>query len=522
MKPTPFHTLIVVRKGNGVTTVNDDLLGLSGREDIYDVNYIFDCVEANDLLPNLSEYRLNEQSRFEEYNPCDILLGYVKWGELSRVGDQTGVACSDFSDVEEAEEPVRRRPFLKQGRMPYTRRDRRAILEFIVRKKLYNLLKGKNCWKNMEVHKVCRGRTWQSMKEHFRKQILPQISTFDLTQRQVSRLKRAWAGENVSEDSDSEEPAMTRQNSRRRGTQEDKTTKQNTAESDSSALSDHDSLPLSSIQPRRQKSFLAPSSSSSEGPPTPSLPPPSLPPPSPPLPAGPGAKKSAKHRLFTSAQKDPLICTPQKGTPQKVSDPHHRRRGAAGVERSPQPSTSRGIPHQRPEDAQSPSDSDNLSTMSTSNIPYTREEDEAIVNYIVENGYFNECKGRGLWVAMENKMVVRNRTWQSMKNRFIRYILPKSGVDHFKSEDNDHDRTSRFIPGAYTREEDVSMLNYIVANRRFDSVKGNALWKLMEERGVCEGRTWQSMKNRCLRTIFRNLDDYDIDETSKIYFRNYS
>ncbi len=64
----------------------------------------------------------------------------------------------------------------------------------------------------IEKANVCRGRTWQSLKEHFRKQVMPQIGTYHLLPKQVSRFRRAWEdGERVlvlsSDDSDDQDEA---------------------------------------------------------------------------------------------------------------------------------------------------------------------------------------------------------------------------------------------------------------------------------------------------------------------------
>ena len=52
--------------------------------DVFSINYIKDCVEANRLLSNLQEYRVNPRSIFEDYEPMKILMGAQKWCDLSR------------------------------------------------------------------------------------------------------------------------------------------------------------------------------------------------------------------------------------------------------------------------------------------------------------------------------------------------------------------------------------------------------------------------------------------------------
>ena len=61
----------------------------------------------------------------------------------------------------------------KNGRAPYTRKEQESIIKDILQKKAYNHLKGVHYWKMLEEEKrACDGnRTWQSMKEHFRKKV---------------------------------------------------------------------------------------------------------------------------------------------------------------------------------------------------------------------------------------------------------------------------------------------------------------------------------------------------------------
>ena len=54
--------------------------------------------------------------------------------------------------------------------------------------------------------------------------------------------------------------------------------------------------------------------------------------------------------------------------------------------------------------------------------------------------------------------------------------------------------------------------------KRFNDVKGNELWKLMEERKVLDTRTWQSMKNRYLKVILPKIQQYKLDKNVAVQF----
>ena len=88
--------------------------------------------------------------------------------------DKASVAPSIISTV--ADKDTARLSILnttKNGRRPYSRREQESIVKDIVRNRAYNRLRGIEYWKDMEIEKrACGGdRTWQSMKEHFRKKV---------------------------------------------------------------------------------------------------------------------------------------------------------------------------------------------------------------------------------------------------------------------------------------------------------------------------------------------------------------
>ena len=76
------------------------------------------------------------------------------------------------------------------SRVPYTRSDDEAILKYILTHKEYSRVGSKMLWVEMEEKEVVAGRTWQSLKEHFKKKIMGNIRTFKfLTEEQRSSLK---------------------------------------------------------------------------------------------------------------------------------------------------------------------------------------------------------------------------------------------------------------------------------------------------------------------------------------------
>ena len=128
-------------------------------------------------------------------DPLEVLLG-LKTGTVGGVGQPEGERVSDIEEEEEVEASP-----LKTWRRPYTRREQQEIVDYLVKKRAYSIVKGNTIWQRMEVEQVrgrpvlasvqvCKGRrTWQSMKEHFRKQVMAKIHTFGLDWKQVAPLK---------------------------------------------------------------------------------------------------------------------------------------------------------------------------------------------------------------------------------------------------------------------------------------------------------------------------------------------
>ncbi|KAF7279989.1 uncharacterized protein LOC143201755 [Rhynchophorus ferrugineus] len=55
---------------------------------------------------------------------------------------------------------------------------------------------------------------------------------------------------------------------------------------------------------------------------------------------------------------------------------------------------------------------------------YTISEDKRILRYILDGDYIPQVMGNSLWKQMENDNICPERTWQSLKNRFRRHIMP--------------------------------------------------------------------------------------------------
>ena len=118
---------------------------------------------------------------------------------------------------------------------------------------------------------------------------------------------------------------------------------------------------------------------------------------------------------------------------------------------------------------------------------------------MLEEGGYKLRRGNRIWVKMEEKGICPGRTWQSMKQRWEKYISKslekfKVTVDDLKqrdaedeSETDEDDREEcsdtssqrgfRSNANYYTKPEDLKIIEFMVSNSRFD-VGGRSMWQV--------------------------------------------
>ena len=62
---------------------------------------------------------------------------------------------------------------------------------------------------------------------------------------------------------------------------------------------------------------------------------------------------------------------------------------------------------------------------------YVPEEDERLLQFIIRKGLERYVKGKSVWVMMERENALGNRTWQSLKERFLKAIMKKLDTFHW-------------------------------------------------------------------------------------------
>ncbi|KAK4023403.1 hypothetical protein OUZ56_008815 [Daphnia magna] len=171
---------------------------------------------------------------------------------------------------------------------------------------------------------------------------------------------------------------------------------------------------------------------------------------------------------------------------------------------------------------------------------FTVEIDKCILEYIIMHKRFTEVSGRKLWMDMQ-KQIFKQRDWKAIKIRFhdvivknleseeysldenvirklrARNLSSSSELDN-SSDENDwpptsYTKTRKSAPRPYTLKEDKLIISYIVKNERFEEIRGKLLWVDIQDKVLHEyNRSWESARNRFLRTLFKNLSLYHLDK----------
>lgn len=85
---------------------------------------------------------------------------------------------------------------------PYHAYEDEAIIKYIISSGRYDELKGNAFWQNAEEDKICVERTWQSMKERFRKHIVSNLNKYpisELTDKKKTRIENFYFNESDSD-----------------------------------------------------------------------------------------------------------------------------------------------------------------------------------------------------------------------------------------------------------------------------------------------------------------------------------
>ena len=73
--------------------------------------------------------------------------------------------------------------------------------------------------------------------------------------------------------------------------------------------------------------------------------------------------------------------------------------------------------------------------------PYSKQEEQAVINFLLERGGFSLRKGTRVWREMEGERVCPGRSAQALKQQFLQHIVKRLhdfGVSEKQLEDADN------------------------------------------------------------------------------------
>ena len=159
------------------------------------------------------------------------------------------------------------------------------------------------------------------------------------------------------------------------------------------------------------------------------------------------------------------------------------------------------------------------------NTLYTLSEDESILEFVIKSKRLDELKGNIVWKIAQKEDICQGRSWQSMKERFRKHIMPNIDLSQYDITLKQKERLKSFFftedlnttrrqitENSYSREEDMNIIKEVIRNSGEELVKGNRLWKKIGNDFKKNGssRSWQSLKERYLKRIIPNLNNYEI------------
>ncbi|XP_023215727.1 uncharacterized protein LOC111618422 [Centruroides sculpturatus] len=155
---------------------------------------------------------------------------------------------------------------------------------------------------------------------------------------------------------------------------------------------------------------------------------------------------------------------------------------------------------------------------------YTRKDDERIISYVLKTKGYNDVKGRSYWIQMQDRKVLPQRTWQSLKEHFVKKIIPnihtfdldpkqkraflrpfgRAGSEESTSGDEDFE---------FSKTDDMVILTYILNNDNYHRIKKQSFWKELKQKYIpyC---SWMELRNRFFDTIVPSIDKYSLSSTN--------
>ncbi|XP_049858333.1 telomeric repeat-binding factor 2-interacting protein 1-like isoform X7 [Schistocerca gregaria] len=162
----------------GICLSSPENLLLLQNEAVFSTEFIKDCCIANRIL-DINQYRLGGPSSYSDnFNAMKVLLRKSHWPTPAERDENDSANTDRHSDSDTAMESQNSRRNMSSHRSrTFSGNEDKYILRYIVENKEIGLILGNTLWKKIAQKKL-QGRTWQSLKKHFLKHVLPNITKY--------------------------------------------------------------------------------------------------------------------------------------------------------------------------------------------------------------------------------------------------------------------------------------------------------------------------------------------------------
>ena len=148
---------------------------------------------SHDTDMNLANGKIQQQLQASSHQQADQAVDKIQ--SKDQKDQLESPSLLNTEDEATVSSPRKQRLVLK--RQPYSKAEQQQIVDYIINTKSYKFIKGVHLWQEMQKdNAVCKGRrTWQSMKEHFLKQVTPQLHIYkNVNEKVASRFRRVLMG----------------------------------------------------------------------------------------------------------------------------------------------------------------------------------------------------------------------------------------------------------------------------------------------------------------------------------------
>ncbi|XP_049858330.1 uncharacterized protein LOC126348631 isoform X4 [Schistocerca gregaria] len=438
----------------GICLSSPENLLLLQNEAVFSTEFIKDCCIANRIL-DINQYRLGGPSSYSDnFNAMKVLLRKSHWPTPAERDENDSANTDRHSDSDTAMESQNSRRNMSSHRSrTFSGNEDKYILRYIVENKEIGLILGNTLWKKIAQKKL-QGRTWQSLKKHFLKHVLPNITKYTFLS-VTDRLEFQKHGKVPAESHD-----VTNSESKlQSGSSDPKTI----SPCGSSVSTDASSLERGCGQrlPEKRKPFRI-------------------------------------NRFRESSESDSDDC-PGNTDNQRLQD-------ICRVKKS----TSSRVRHEN-EGGRCPGKQDDLQHLEK-NKAHTIQRRKLVINSSDEVDSGSEEHHRAPVVQRTNRDRRKSQDSSSSDDWFAATTQEQRNVN-VKAISQKSKKLRKRHREEFTMEEEYAILAYLQKHNRFSNTGGNVVWKNMAATEPMGNRhTWHSLRERYLKKIVPNINKYNLPE----------